>query len=83
MSIEKLKNKAEKSWVGCDGCGQDDKQMWINGYLAGALSNQIELPSDEEILKIAFEKTNSINEQVSFNNGAIYICRLIEEQNNG
>ena len=49
MSIEKLKNKAEQSWVGCDGCNQDDKQMWINGYLSGALSNQIKLPSEDEI----------------------------------
>ena len=40
----------------------------------------IELPSDEEILKVALENTNNINEQVLFNNGAIYICKLIEEQ---
>lgn len=48
MSIEKLKNKAEQAWVGCDGCNQNDKQMWINGYLAGALSNQTELPTYDE-----------------------------------
>ena len=40
----------------------------------------IELPSDEEILKVALENTNNINEQILFNNGAIYICKLIEEQ---
>jgi hypothetical protein len=48
MSKEELKNKAEQAWVGCDGCSQDDKQMWINGYLAGALSNQNELPTHNE-----------------------------------
>ena len=41
MNIEEIKNKAEQSWVSWDGCIQEDKQMWINGYLAGALSNQI------------------------------------------
>ena len=40
----------------------------------------IELPSDEEILRVALKKTNGINQQVLFNNGAVYVCRLIEEQ---
>lgn len=40
----------------------------------------IKLPSDEEILRVALKKTNGINEQVLFNNGAVYVCRLIEEQ---
>ena len=44
------------------------------------LLTPIELPSDEEILRVALKKTNGINEQVLFNNGAVYVCRLIEEQ---
>lgn len=42
----------------------------------------IELPSDGEIMQVALENTNNINEQVSFNNGAVYICKLIEGQFN-
>ena len=37
----------------------------------------LELPSDEEILKVALENTNNINEQILFNNGAIYILRKV------
>lgn len=40
----------------------------------------IELPSDEEILMFALENTKNINEQILFNNGAVYVCKLIEEQ---
>ena len=40
----------------------------------------IKLPSDEEIVKFASQETNNINEQILFNNGAIYVCKLIEEQ---
>jgi len=40
----------------------------------------IKLPSDEEIVKFASQETNNINEQIVFNNGAIYVCKLIEEQ---
>ena len=47
--IEKLRKKAEDAWTDCDSCNSNDKSMWINGYIVGALANQIELPSDEEI----------------------------------
>lgn len=47
--VEELKKKAEASWEGCHGCNESDRDMWINGYIKGALANQIELPSDEEI----------------------------------
>jgi hypothetical protein len=46
---EELKKKAEASWEGCHGCNESDRDMWINGYIKGALANQIELPTDEEI----------------------------------
>lgn len=38
----------------------------------------IELPSDEEIMQVALENTADINMQIAFNNGAVYICKLIE-----
>ena len=52
--VEKLRKKAEDAWADCDSCNSNDKSMWINGYLVGALANQIELPTDEEIVKNAY-----------------------------
>lgn len=46
--VEKLRKKAENAWTDCDSCNSNDKSMWINGYIVGALANQIELPTDEE-----------------------------------
>ena len=40
----------------------------------------IKLPSDKEIIKVASQETDNINEQIIFNNGAVYVCKLIEEQ---
>jgi hypothetical protein len=79
MNIKELKNKAEQSWDGCDGCSQDDKQMWINGYLAGALSNQIELPSDEKII----EQLKSIGDnehKLGFSRGTQWVINHIKQQ---
>jgi hypothetical protein len=53
QTLEEIKQLAERMWEGCHGCDETDKQMWTNGYITGALSNQIELPSDEEIEKKA------------------------------
>jgi hypothetical protein len=85
MSIEELKNKAEQSWVDCDGCNQDDRQMWINGYLAGALSNQIKLPSDEEIEEgsrnyIKGGDLDTIVERTFFKAGTKWIINHIKQQ---
>ena len=52
--VEKLRKKAEDAWTDCDSCNSNDKSMWINGYLVGALANQIELSTDEEIVKNAY-----------------------------
>ena len=94
MSIEELKNKAEQSWVDCDGCIQDDKQMWISGYLAGALSNQIELPSEEEILKESFtinppkiqnDYGNDYDDNIQYRdewlNGARWVIEKLKQNN--
>ena len=53
--IEKLRKKAEDDWTDCDSCNSNDKSMWINGYIVGALANQIELPTDEEIEEVSNE----------------------------
>lgn len=37
MTLEEIKKLAESYWEGCDGCDQNDKQMWINGFTIGYL----------------------------------------------
>lgn len=93
MNIEELKNKAEQAWVSCDGCTQDDKQMWINGYLAGALSNHIELPSEEEIEDYAkefvlshdFSALTNPNHLANrcFQHGVKWLIEKLKQQDNG
>ena len=73
--VEELKKKAEASWEGCHGCNESDRDMWINGYIRGALANQIELPSDEEIGKgrdenIPIDEKDMWSERFYFNIGA-------------
>lgn len=56
---------------------------WYPQKLADKILQSLQpivLPSDEEIIKVASQETNNINEQILFNNGAIYVCKLIEEQ---
>ena len=73
--VEELKKKAEASWEGCHGCNESDRDMWINGYIKGALANQIELPTDEEIGKgrdenIPIDEKDMWSERFYFNIGA-------------
>ena len=37
MTLEELKQIAEQCWDGCDGCTEQDKQMWVNGFVTGVL----------------------------------------------
>ena len=37
MTIKELEQIAEQSWEYCDGCSEEDKQIWINGFVIGAL----------------------------------------------
>jgi len=32
-----LQGMAEQAWEGCDGCTEQDKDIWVKGYMAGAL----------------------------------------------
>ena len=35
MHLEQLKQLAEESWEGCDGCTEQDKNFWAKGFLSG------------------------------------------------
>jgi len=37
MTIHELYKIAEQSWEGCDGCTEQDKQIWISGFVTGVL----------------------------------------------
>lgn len=51
MTQEELKQIAEQSWEGCDGCTKNDKDLWINGFIRAAnLFSDIEdLPSPQQL----------------------------------
>lgn len=69
-NVEKLRKKAEDAWTDCDSCNSNDKSMWINGYIVGALANQIELPTDEEIWKEYSSKGGNLGSNFAFARGA-------------
>ena len=50
--LEKLRKKAEDAWTDCDSCNSNDKSMWINGYIVGALANEIQ-PTRFEVIDSA------------------------------
>jgi hypothetical protein len=35
--VSELQGMAEQAWEGCDGCTEQDKDIWVKGYMAGAL----------------------------------------------
>jgi hypothetical protein len=42
LTLEEIKQLAEKLWEGCDGCDEMDKYMWINGFVTGYLTSKTE-----------------------------------------
>jgi hypothetical protein len=55
MTLEELKQIAEQCWDGCDGCTEQDKQMWVSGFVTGVLKfADIEsLPSPSELEELS------------------------------
>jgi hypothetical protein len=37
LSLDNIKKLAEQEWTQCHGCDENDKQFWINGFIAGYL----------------------------------------------
>ena len=59
MNLEQLKQLAEESWEGCDGCTEQDKYFWTKGYQAGYNRATPKEISDIEIKEMA-NKSKSI-----------------------
>jgi hypothetical protein len=41
MTVEEIRKLAENSWEGCDGCDENDRHFWINGYVMGYLNAEV------------------------------------------
>jgi hypothetical protein len=41
MTVEEIRKLAEKAWEGCDGCDDNDRHFWINGYVIGYLNAEV------------------------------------------
>ena len=39
---ERIKILAEIRWEGCHHCTEEDKQMWINGFVTGYITSKTE-----------------------------------------
>ncbi len=51
--LKKVYELAEQSWEGCDGCDENDKHFWMNGFRAGYNRATPDEISDKEIEKAA------------------------------
>ena len=56
--LKKVYELAEESWEGCDGCDENDKHFWMNGFRAGYYNAKPDEISDEEIEKAAANLAN-------------------------
>jgi hypothetical protein len=42
MKVEEIKQLAENAWEGCQGCDENDKYFWINGFTIGYLNARVD-----------------------------------------
>jgi hypothetical protein len=42
MTRQEIEQLAEKQWEGCQGCDENDKYFWINGFVVGYLNARVE-----------------------------------------
>jgi hypothetical protein len=42
MTPEEIRKLAESAWEGCDGCDENDKAFWINGFIIGYLNARVD-----------------------------------------
>ena len=42
LTLDEIRQLAERMWEGCHGCDENDKQMWINGFVTGYLISKSE-----------------------------------------
>jgi len=66
MTLEELKQIAEQCWDDCDGCTEQDKQMWVNGFVTGVLKfTDIEsLPGPSELEELGRKMAEKFKKMV-------------------
>ena len=42
LTLEEIKELAERMWESCDGCDENDKYFWIKGFITGYLLSKSE-----------------------------------------
>lgn len=47
--LKKVYKLAEESWEGCDGCDENDKHFWMNGFRTGYNRAKPDVISDEQL----------------------------------
>ena len=47
LTTDEIKELAEKRWEGCQGCDENDKYFWMNGFVMGYLEARIEDVDDK------------------------------------
>jgi hypothetical protein len=47
LTTEEIKKLAEELWTHCDGCDENDKYFWINGFVMGHLQARIDDADDK------------------------------------
>lgn len=71
MTQKELKQIAEQSWEGCNGCTEHDKQFWMNGFVRAAnLFGDIDnLPSIEQLEEKGQLMSELVNHMVNNQKG--------------
>ncbi len=66
MTIQEVKQVAELCWEGCDGCTEQDKAFWVNGFVRGVLKfTDIEpLPNPTELEEISKQTAEKFKKMV-------------------
>ena len=42
MTRQEIEQLAETQWEGCQGCDENDKYFWINGFVVGYLNARVD-----------------------------------------
>jgi hypothetical protein len=56
--LKKVYELAEESWEGCDGCDENDKHFWMNGFRTGYNRAKPDVLSDEQLKNILHTSGN-------------------------
>ena len=47
MTVQEIEKLAEAAWEGCQGCDENDKYFWINGFVHGYLDAKVDNIDDQ------------------------------------